>query len=182
MTQGEVQTLEQTRADRQPQFLQPLGATAHAVHQLLQTPLALLFDHLAIDQIGMGLLKRLLRASRLSRAREGLQRMGDRKQSRRITAKAITEKARDPKTAAAVIRMRDKALSNIASAGGRGRAQSPHGALWYGRLIAAVAVRRGSDPAPTPPRPAWLAPGVPYRHSAGRLSGLGSSTWQSWPL
>src|SRR5215831_2158800 len=62
MTQGEVQTLEQTRADRQTQFLQPLGATAHAVHQLLQTPLALLFDHLAIDQIGMGLLKRLLRA------------------------------------------------------------------------------------------------------------------------
>src|SRR5215475_15496031 len=96
MTQGEVQTLEQTRADRQTQFLQPLGATAHAVHYLLQTPLALLFDHLAIDQIGMGLLKWLLRASRLSRAREGLQRMVDRKQSRQITAKAITEKARDP--------------------------------------------------------------------------------------
>src|SRR5262245_66642673 len=96
MTQGEVQTLEQTRADRQPQFLQPFGATAHAVHQLLQTPLALLFDHLAIDQIGMGLLKWLLRASRLSRAREGLQRMVDLKQSRQITAKAITEKARDP--------------------------------------------------------------------------------------
>ena len=55
MTQGEVQTLEQTCADRQTQFLQPLGATVHAVPQLLQTPLALLFDHLTIDQIGMGL-------------------------------------------------------------------------------------------------------------------------------
>src|SRR5262249_13502962 len=37
MTQREVQTLDQTRANRQPQFLQPPGATAHAVHHLLQT-------------------------------------------------------------------------------------------------------------------------------------------------
>ena len=77
MTQREVQTLEQTRADRQPQFLQPLGATAHAIHQLLQASLPLLFDHLSIDQIWMGLLDRLFGTSWLAGMRKGLQGMID---------------------------------------------------------------------------------------------------------
>src|SRR5262249_18280536 len=96
MPQGEVQPLEHTRADRQTPFLQPVGATAHAGHPRVPTPLALLFHPLAIDPIGMGLLQWLLRASWLSRARAGLPRMGDRKQRRQRTAKAITEKARAP--------------------------------------------------------------------------------------
>src|SRR4029434_2470535 len=77
MTQGKVETFNQTGTDRQPQLLQPLGPAAHAVDQLLQPPLALLFDYLAIDQIGKRLLHGLLGASRLARVREGLQRMVD---------------------------------------------------------------------------------------------------------
>src|SRR4030095_12444734 len=73
-----------------------LGATAHAVHHLLQTPLAFLFDHLSIDQIGERFLHGLLRASWLARARKGLQGRVDFDQSRKITAKAIAEKAGDP--------------------------------------------------------------------------------------
>src|SRR5215470_10180527 len=38
-----------------------------------------------------------------------------------------------------------------AGAGGRGRSQSSQGAPWCGRLTAAVAVSRGSGPAPVPP-------------------------------
>src|SRR5262245_370289 len=95
MTQGQVETLNQTGTDRQPQLLQPLGPAAHAVDQRLQTSLALLFDHLAIDQIRMGLLACFLRASRLARARKGFQRMVSFDQSRQVTAEPITEKARD---------------------------------------------------------------------------------------
>src|SRR5262245_44480845 len=95
MTQGKVETFNQTGTDRQPQLLQPLGPAAHALDQRLQPPLALLFDYLAIDQIGKRLLHGLFGASRLARAREGLQRMVDLDQSRQITAKAIAEKARD---------------------------------------------------------------------------------------
>ena len=65
MTQGKVETFNQTGTDRQPQLLQPLGPTAHAVDQLLQPPLALL-DDLAIDQIGRRLLHGLFGASRLA--------------------------------------------------------------------------------------------------------------------
>src|SRR4029450_13897389 len=64
-------------------------------YQLLQTPLALLFDHLSIDQIGVRYLHGLLRASWLTRARKGLQGMVDLDQSRQITAEAIAEKAGD---------------------------------------------------------------------------------------
>src|SRR6516164_6038234 len=96
MTQGQIETLNQTGTDRYPQLLQPLGPAAHAVAQLLQTPLALLFDHLAIDQIRMRLLDWLPRAPRLARARKGFQRMVDLDQSRQVTAEPITEKARDP--------------------------------------------------------------------------------------
>ena len=95
MTQGKVETFNQTGADRQPQLLQAPAPAAHAGDQLLQPPLALLFDYLAIDQIGVWLLHRLFGASRLARAREGLQRMVDFDQSRQITAEAIAEKARD---------------------------------------------------------------------------------------
>jgi hypothetical protein len=51
MTQGEVETLDQTDADREAQFLQPLGPTAHAIEQRLQTSVALHFDYLAIHQL-----------------------------------------------------------------------------------------------------------------------------------
>jgi hypothetical protein len=94
MSQGEVETFNQTGADRQAQCLQPLGTAAHAVHQLLQTPLALLFDHLPIDQLGMWCLDRLLRTSRLARARKRFPAMVDFDQSRQVTAEAIAEKAR----------------------------------------------------------------------------------------
>ena len=55
----------------------------------------LLFDHLPIDQIGVGFLDRLLGASWLARAWKGLQGMVDLDQRREVTAEAIAEKARD---------------------------------------------------------------------------------------
>ena len=63
MTQREVQTFDPTRAERQSQVLQPLGAAAHAVHPRLQTSLALLFDRLSRDQIGVRCRHGLLRAA-----------------------------------------------------------------------------------------------------------------------
>ena len=73
MTQGEVETFNQTGADRVSQRFEPLAPAAHAVDQLLETPLAFLFDHLSIDQIRVGFLERLFGAAWLSRAWKGLQ-------------------------------------------------------------------------------------------------------------
>src|SRR5215468_8352013 len=77
MTQGEVETFKQTRADREPEFLQAFGPAAYPVDELLETALLLVLDHLAVDQRRVGLLDRLLGASRLARAWKGLQGMGD---------------------------------------------------------------------------------------------------------
>ena len=77
MAQSEVETFNQTGADRVAQRFEPLAPAAHAVEQLLETPLAFLFDHLAIDQIRVGFPERLLGASWLSRAWKGLQGMVD---------------------------------------------------------------------------------------------------------
>ena len=57
MTQGKVETFNQTGTDRQPQLLQSPAPAAHAVDQLLQPPFAMLFDYLAIDQIGANRVK-----------------------------------------------------------------------------------------------------------------------------
>ena len=54
----------------------------------------LLFDHLPIDQIGMGLLHWLLGTARLAGAWKGLQGMVDLDQCREVTAESIAEKAR----------------------------------------------------------------------------------------
>src|SRR5262249_41678657 len=58
--------------------------------------LLLLLDHLAIDQLRVGLLDGLLGTSRLARAWKGLERMVDRDQRREVTTKPIAEKAGDP--------------------------------------------------------------------------------------
>src|SRR2546421_704081 len=60
MTQGEVETLKQTGADRQSQFLQALGTAAHTVDELLETALLRLLDYLAVDQRRRALLERCL--------------------------------------------------------------------------------------------------------------------------
>src|SRR5215471_13442564 len=57
--------------------------------------LVLLFDHLPIDQIGVGFLPRLLGTSWFAGAWKGLQGMVDLDQRREVTAEAIAEKARD---------------------------------------------------------------------------------------
>src|SRR5215468_3230871 len=95
MTQGKVEPLKQTGADREPPCLQALGTAAHTGDQLLQTALGLLFDDLPIDQIGMGVLHRVLGASWLARAGKGLARMIDRDQRRKVTPEAIAKKAWD---------------------------------------------------------------------------------------
>jgi hypothetical protein len=103
MTQRQIETLNQTGAARQPQCRQALGTAAHPIHHLLQTSLAFLCDHLAIHQIRVRFLHRLLGTPSLSRRRKRLERLIDRKESRQRTAEASTEKARHAKTTAAVI-------------------------------------------------------------------------------
>src|SRR5262249_8024350 len=95
MAQGEVETLQQTRADRQPQLLEVFGTAADTVDEGLETTLVLLFDHLSIDQIGVGFLHRLLGTSWFAGAWKGLQGMVDLDQRREVTAEAIAEKAQD---------------------------------------------------------------------------------------
>src|SRR5919108_3480017 len=62
LAQGEVETLKQTGANRQPPFLEAFGTAAYTIDEFLETALVLLFDYLPIDQIGMGFLHRLLGA------------------------------------------------------------------------------------------------------------------------
>src|SRR5215471_6198951 len=95
MTQGKVETLNQTGANREPQVLQALGTAAYTVDKFLETALLLLLDHLPVDQRRMGLLDGLLRASWFARARKGLQGMVDLEQGREVTAEPIAEKAWD---------------------------------------------------------------------------------------
>src|SRR5215831_3539272 len=95
MTQGEVEPLQHTRADRQPQLLEACGTAADTVDEGLETAFVLLFDHLPIDQIGVGFLPRLLGTSWFAGAWKGLQGMVDLDQRREVTAEAIAEKARD---------------------------------------------------------------------------------------
>src|SRR5437879_398339 len=95
MTQGDGETLKQAGADRQPQVRQALGTAAYTVDELLETALLRLLDDLAVDQLRVGLLERLLGASRLARARKGLQGMVDLDQRREVTTEAVTEKAGD---------------------------------------------------------------------------------------
>src|SRR6516165_3597937 len=95
MTQGQVEPLQQTGADREPQCLQALGTAAHTGDQLLETTLVLLFNHLPIDQLGMGFLDWVLGASWLARAGKGRERMIDFDQRRKVTTETIAKKARD---------------------------------------------------------------------------------------
>lgn len=95
MTQGEVETFNQTGTDREPQFLQPSGPAEYAVDQHFQAPLLLLLDHLPVDQIRVGLLDRVPGASPLARARKDLEAMVALDQRRQIATEAVTEKAGD---------------------------------------------------------------------------------------
>src|SRR6516165_7898866 len=95
LAQGEVETLQQTRADRQSQCLEACGTAADTVDEGLKTALGLFFDHLPIDQIGVGFFHRLPGTSWFAGAWKGLQGMIDLDQRREVTAEAIAEKARD---------------------------------------------------------------------------------------
>ncbi len=91
LAQGEVETLKQTGADRQPPFLETFGTAAYTVDECLETALVLLFDHLPIDQIGAGRLHWLLGTARLAGAWKGLQGMVDLDQCREVTAESIAD-------------------------------------------------------------------------------------------
>src|SRR5262249_32790622 len=130
---------------------------APAVAQRWETPLALLFDPLAIDQSRVGFLARLLGASGLSRAWEGLQGMVDVAPSRQSTAEAITEKAR-----------------HAPDPGGRHLHEPPGtGKRPWAHKRRQDASALGSKTAP-PPWPSVLAPRGAFASRAGRLGLLTS--------
>ena len=94
MPPGQVEPRKQPGADRAPPCLQALGTTAPRGDALLETALGLLFDHLPLDQSGMGLFQRGLGASWLARAGQGRERLGDLAQRRTVTTAASAHKAR----------------------------------------------------------------------------------------
>lgn len=96
MPYGQVQSFDQAGADREAQVFQPLSTAEHAVSQLFEAPLLLLFDDLAIDQVGMGGLDGLSGASRLAGPRKDRERMVAGDQGRQIGAQPITEKGGNP--------------------------------------------------------------------------------------
>src|SRR5919204_5130540 len=67
MTQGQVETLNQTGADLQSQRGQPGCPTTDALTQRVQAAPFLLFDPLRIDQLRMGLQRRPAGSSTLAR-------------------------------------------------------------------------------------------------------------------
>ena len=95
MPQGQVETCQPTRAEREPECLHAFGPAAYPVDECLETALLLFLDPLAVDQRRVRRLDRLLGASRRARAWKGLQGMGDCAQRREVTTEASTEQARD---------------------------------------------------------------------------------------
>src|ERR687895_2147361 len=91
MTQGQVETLNQTGADLQSQCGQPGCPTTEALTQGVQAATFLLFDQLRIDQLRMGLQHRLAGTSAFARARKLLDLVVDRDQRGPVAAETITE-------------------------------------------------------------------------------------------
>src|SRR5919108_1210713 len=94
MTQGQVETLNQTGADLQSQGGQPRRATTEALTQNVQATTFLLFDQLCIDQLRMGFQHGFAGPSAFARAHKLFEVMVDRDQRRQIATEAITEETR----------------------------------------------------------------------------------------
>src|SRR5579872_4543784 len=75
MAQRQVQTLDQTRADRQTQLLKARASAEDPLRERLEATLLFVLDDLSIDQVGMRLLDRVLGTPPLARARKLDQRM-----------------------------------------------------------------------------------------------------------
>ena len=91
MPQSQIETLNQTGTDPQPQSGQPRGAATDALSQRLQSALLLLFDQLRIDQFRGWLDDRLARPPALACAGELLNLMIDSDERWQVAAEAIAE-------------------------------------------------------------------------------------------
>ena len=88
--------LNQSGAERKPKLPEPFGSAEHAADYFLKASLLPLLDYLAVDQIRMGLLDRVLRPPLFSCTGKGLQGMVELDQSRQVGAQSITEKTWNP--------------------------------------------------------------------------------------
>jgi len=96
VTQGQVQALNQTGADLQPEFSQARGTAADRRRERFEVALFFLLDQLSVDPFGMRLQHGLARAARFAGPRKFLESMVDRDQCGQITTQALAEKTRDP--------------------------------------------------------------------------------------
>lgn len=84
MTQRQIESLNQTRADRQPELRKACGATPHTLGQRVETTVDLLLDNLRIHQVGMGFDHRFAGASALASMRKLRDLMVDCHQGRQV--------------------------------------------------------------------------------------------------
>ena len=91
LTQGQVHPFDQGRADREAQGCQAGGSQHDASAERQQLALLLLFDHLPIDQIRMGLTARLVGASPLIRAGKRCDDVEGGDERRQIAGEAVAE-------------------------------------------------------------------------------------------
>src|SRR5918992_1629145 len=91
MTQGQVETLNQTGANLQSQCGQPDCPTTEALTQGVQAAPFLLFDQLRIDQLRMGLQHRLAWPSTFACTRKLFDLMVDLNQRRPVATETLTE-------------------------------------------------------------------------------------------
>src|SRR5467141_3487431 len=89
MPQRQVESLNQTRADRSPELRKARSATPHTRCQRVETTVYLLLDNLRIHQVGMGCDHRFAGASALASTCKLRDLMIDRHQGCQVTTEAI---------------------------------------------------------------------------------------------
>lgn len=96
LPQGEVEALNQAGADGKAKFFQTVCATDDPLAQGLESAMLFLFDHLRIDQIGMGLHDGVSWTASLPGSGKGLDLMVDGDEGRQVGTEAVAKEAGDP--------------------------------------------------------------------------------------
>src|SRR5918998_5569652 len=148
MTQGQVESLNQTGADLLSQGGQSRCPPTDTLVKRVQAASLLLFDQLPIDQFRMGFQHGLARASAFARARKLLDLVVDRDQCGPVAAEAITEETgHTPDDSGRHLNQTQGALERAwADLGGEqqaklGREADPHPLASIRALVGAFTVR-----------------------------------------
>lgn len=91
LSHGQVESLDERRADREAKLCEPFGSEHSTARDGLEPPLLLLFDQLSVHQRWMRRGDWLARPTALPRAREGRDRVEARDQGCQVTGEPVTE-------------------------------------------------------------------------------------------